>query len=108
LATGVGWRSQNFFPNIPKKFSGYITFFPKYEKNFPHIPKFFSGYKNIPRNEKKFSGKLHKFKISKVPFGQKKAILKTFVKQEKGTLLPEKGHLVKLGVLAPSPRFPRP
>jgi hypothetical protein len=33
-----------------------------------------------------------------VPFGQKNAILMTFFTQEKGTLLPEKGHLAKLGL----------
>jgi hypothetical protein len=34
---------------------------------------------------------------------QKKAILKTFFTQEKGTLLPEKGHLAKLGGAWPPP-----
>ena len=42
-----------------------------------------------------------------MPFaGQKKAILKTFFTQEKGTLLPEKGHLAKLGGGLPSPPVP--
>ena len=43
---------------------------------FPDISHFFQNMKN---------------------FGQKKAILKTFFTQEKGNLLPEKGHLPKLG-----------
>jgi hypothetical protein len=46
LATGGGGgggegSSQKNFPDIPKTFSGYITFFPKCEKNFPDIPKNF-------------------------------------------------------------------
>jgi hypothetical protein len=47
LATGgrVGRSSQKNFPDIPKKFSGYTTFLPKYEKNFPDIPKNFSDKK---------------------------------------------------------------
>ena len=38
---GGGWSSQKHFPDITKKFSGYITFFPKYENFFPVIPKNF-------------------------------------------------------------------
>jgi hypothetical protein len=43
LATGGGGggASQKNFPDIQKKFSGYITFFPKYEKKFSDIPKNF-------------------------------------------------------------------
>ena len=36
-----GGSSQKHFPDIPNKFSGYITFFPKYEHFFPLIPKNF-------------------------------------------------------------------
>ena len=42
LATeGGGSSSQKNFPDIPKKFSAYITFFPKHEKIFPDITKNF-------------------------------------------------------------------
>jgi hypothetical protein len=40
-------------------------------------------------------------KVFKSALCPKNAILMTFFTQEKGTLLPEKGHLAKLGSLAP-------
>jgi hypothetical protein len=49
----------------------------------------------FPQIKKNFR-KNHKFKFSKVPFGQKMQLLMTFSTQEKGTLLLEKGHLAKL------------
>jgi hypothetical protein len=39
-----GGRSFQKHFDIPKKFSGYTTFFRQYEKHFPDIPKNFPGY----------------------------------------------------------------
>ena len=62
LATGEK-SSQKNFPDIPKKFSGHITFFPENDKKFPDvlknfpeisyffpkITKFFRTYQNFTR-----------------------------------------------------------
>ena len=65
LATGGGGRSsQKNFPDIQKKFSGYSTFFRKYEYIFTDIAKIFLVYDIFHGNEKIFQ-------FSKVPFGQK-------------------------------------
>jgi hypothetical protein len=44
-----------------------------------------------------FSGNLKNFLENNINSSFQKAVLKTFFTHEKGTLLPEKGHLAKLG-----------
>ena len=56
---------------ISKKFSGYITFFPKYEKNFPDIPKNFPDIIYFSRKLKKLSENDIDSSFQKCPLGNK-------------------------------------
>jgi hypothetical protein len=84
------FRSQKFFPNIPQ-------FFPKYEKNFPLIPINFLDIWYLSPKFKYFSANNIDWSFQKCPLGKKCNFNENFSRKKKGTLLPEKGHLPKLG-----------
>jgi hypothetical protein len=67
---GTG-SSQKNFPDIPKKFAGYITFFPKYEKKFPDIPKKFYDISYFSRKLKKISANNIDSSFLKCPLAKK-------------------------------------
>jgi hypothetical protein len=67
--------SHKNFPDRPKTFSGYTTFFRSYKKNFP----------DIPGNEKNFQ-EITEIRVFKSALWAKNAILMTFFTQEKGTI----------------------
>jgi hypothetical protein len=84
-------------------------FFFKYEKIFPDIQKNFPDVWYFSRKLKTFSGNNLNSSFHKCPLG-KKCNLNDIFTQEKGTLLPGKGHLAKLGWPGSPwpPRFLRP
>ena len=57
--------------------------------------------RKFSRNEKNFLEDNINSSFQKCPLGKKRQSLRHFFTQEKGTLLPEKGHLPKLGGPAP-------
>jgi hypothetical protein len=79
-----------------KNFPDIAHFFLNMTKIFRIYQKFFSKYDIFPEGEKKFP-EITSIQVFKSALWAKNAILMTFFTQEKGTLLPEKGHLEKLG-----------
>jgi hypothetical protein len=97
---GAGHLKKNF-PDIPKKLSGYTTFFPTgIPKNYPEIWYF-------SRKRKKFSGNNIDSSFQKCPLG-KKCNLNDIFHARKGHFAPEKGHLAKLGGGGLAPPVPTP
>jgi hypothetical protein len=91
---GGGGHLKKSFPDIPKKFSGYTTFFPKYEKKFSDIPKNFQDIWYFPRKLKKFSGNIIDSSFQKCPLG-KKCNLNDIFHARKGHFAPGKSALGK-------------